>query len=188
MSERFKVQITTAERVSCTVSAEIPTRWGSFRALAFVRDTVSASRNAHQEAAVAVCLGDLRGEAPLLGVHPERVTGELLAGARGDCSAGLERALRHVVREGRGLVIYEHQRGLSAGLMENLAHTLQAHRHSGLEGGEEPDESDPLDLVVPASIVRALGISCVRLLSSHSETPPALRAAGIEVWGNAHLH
>lgn len=188
MSERYEFRITTAERVSCTVSAEIPTRWGSFRALAFVRDTVSASRHAHQKAAVAVCLGDLRGEAPLLRVHPERVTGELLASAQCGCSVGLERALRPVAREGRGVVIYEHQRGLSTGLMENLAHALQAHRHSDLEGGEELDESDPLDLVVPASIVRALGISCVRLLSSQSDPPAGLLAAGIEVWGNARLH
>src|ERR1041385_3883083 len=112
----------TIRRVAST---RIPTKWGTFETLGFEREVVNGTR--HVETALALVLGDLtEDEAPLVRIHSQCFTGEVLGSLRCDCGEQLDLAMRAIAEEGSGLVIYEHQEGRGIGLMSKLqAYALQ---------------------------------------------------------------
>jgi len=97
-------------------SAQIPTRWGVFQTIGFERETSNGA-----ETALAIVLGDPgKDDAPLVRLHSQCFTGEVLGSLRCDCGDQLDLAMRAIAEEGRGLVIYEHQEGHGIGLMAKL--------------------------------------------------------------------
>jgi GTP cyclohydrolase II len=162
-------------------SARMPTRWGTFDVIGFERDISNGT--ARVETALAISLGDLTEGAPLLRIHSQCVTGELLGSLRCDCRDQLEMAMQAIAEEGRGLVIYEYQEGRGIGLMAKLeAYELQ---DAGLDTVEANHalgfKADCRDFGLPAAIVRELGIKRVRLLSNNPRKASALAENGIEV-------
>src|ERR1700760_3566618 len=113
------IPTSTVRRV---VSTRMPTRWGEFEALGFKR----LARSGRIETALAIVLGDLTEGVPLVRIHSQCFTSEVLGSLRCDCNAQLELAMRAIADEGRGVVIYEHQEGRGIGLMAKLhAYALQ---------------------------------------------------------------
>src|ERR1700733_1660465 len=105
-------------------TARMPTKWGMFHALGFKREITSCVPGV--ETALAIVMGDLSEDAPLLRLHSQCFTGEALGSLRGDCGDQLAMALQAVADEGRGVVIYEYQEGRGIGLMAKLqAYELQ---------------------------------------------------------------
>jgi hypothetical protein len=98
-------------------STRMPTRWGLFDAIGFERDARNGGR---AETALAMVMGDLTGGAPLLRVHSQCLTGEVLGSLRCDCRDQLEMAMQAIAEEGRGLIIYEYQEGRGIGLIAKL--------------------------------------------------------------------
>ena len=108
-------------RVAAT---RMPTKWGMFSAIGFEREVSNGSQRA--ETALAIVLGELTSGAPLLRIHSQCFTGEVLGSLRCDCNDQLEMAMKAIATEGRGLVIYEYQEGRGIGLMAKLqAYELQ---------------------------------------------------------------
>ena len=66
------------------------------------------------ETAVVLTLGELMGDAPLLRIHSQCLTGDVLGSLRCDCGDQLEIAMRAISRENRGLLICERRGGLSS--------------------------------------------------------------------------
>src|SRR5712691_11683899 len=172
------VQIGTVRRVAST---RMPTRWGMFRALGFERDIVNG---VHQvETALALVLGDVTAGVPLVRIHSQCVTGEMLGSLRCDCRDQLEMAMQAIAENGRGLLIYEYQEGRGIGLSAKLqAYALQ-------DGGLDTVEAnhalgfvaDCRDFSLPAAILHDLGLSRIRLLSNNRHKTRALVDSGIEV-------
>src|ERR1044072_1849297 len=168
-----------AKTLRRVASAQIPTRWGVFQTIGFERETSSGI-----ETALAIVLGD-PGEdgAPLVRLHSQCFTGEVLGSLRCDCGDQLDLAMRAIAEEGTGVVIYEHQEGRGIGLMAKLqAYSLQ---DKGLDTVEANHAlgfaADYRDFGLPAAILDELGISCVRLLSNNPDKSRALSEAGIDV-------
>ena len=162
-------------------STRMPTKWGVFQIFGFEREILNGSR--HVETAMAMVMGDLTDGAPLLRIHSQCFTGELLGSLRCDCNDQLQIAMRAIAGEGRGLVIYEHQEGRGIGLMAKLqAYGLQ---DAGLDTVEANQAlgypADCRDFSLPVAIVKELGIHRVRLLSNNPQKSRALINAGIEV-------
>src|SRR5215510_5062466 len=163
-------------------SAQIPTRWGVFQTIGFERETSNGSH--HTETALAIVFGDLKqNDAPLVRIHSQCFTGEVLGSLRCDCGDQLDLAMRAIAEEGRGLLIYEHQEGRGIGLIAKLQayslqdkglDTVEANRALGLA-------ADYRDFSLPAAILSELGITSVRLLSNNPDKSRALSNAGIEV-------
>jgi 3,4-dihydroxy-2-butanone 4-phosphate synthase/GTP cyclohydrolase II len=162
-------------------STRLPTKWGVFQAIGFQREISSGVRRV--ETALALVLGELSVNAPLLRIHSQCLTGEVLGSLRCDCGDQLEQAMRAIAGEGCGLLIYELQEGRGIGLMAKLqAYGLQ---DAGLDTVEANHAlgfmADCRDFGLPVAILHDLGISRVRLLSNNPQKSRALIDAGIEV-------
>src|SRR6476469_6653717 len=170
-----------AETLRRLVSTQMPTKWGTFQTLGFERKLSNGS--ARVETALAIVLGDVRQGTPLVRIHSQCFTSEVLGSLRCDCREQLEIAMRAIAEEGRGLVIYEHQEGRGIGLMAKLrAYALQDKGFDTVEANHALGfASDYRDFTLPAAILRDLGISRVRLLSHNPQKASVLSDAGIEV-------
>src|SRR5713226_4786997 len=169
-----------AETLRRVVSTRMPTRWGTFQTLGFERKLSNGGR---VETALAIVMGDVRQGTPLLRIHSQCFTSEVLGSLRCDCREQLEIAMRAIAEEGRGLVIYEHQEGRGIGLMAKLrAYALQDKGFDTVEANHALGfASDYRDFTLPAAILRDFGISQVRLLSNNPQKATVLSDAGIEV-------
>jgi len=161
---------------------QLPTRWGVFRALAYERDGPRGI-----ETAMALLMGDVGG-IPLVRIHSQCFTGEILGSLRCDCGGQLEMAMQSIARAGRGLVIYEYQEGRGIGLGAKLqAYELQ---DDGLDTFEANHAlgfaADCRDFALPAAILEDLGVRRIRLLSNNPQKARALRDAGIEIFARVN--
>src|SRR5438876_1469914 len=174
--------IPTAQAETVRVaSTRMPTKWGVFQTMAFERVIVNGTR--HTDTALALVLGNLTEGTPLVRIHSQCFTGEVLRSLRCDCNDQLEIAMRAIAAEGRGLVIYEHQEGRGIGLMAKLrAYELQ---DAGLDTVDANHalgfRADCRDFSLPTAILHELGVRGVRLLSNNPHKSRALSAAGIAV-------
>ncbi len=159
-----RVETGPARRIAST---RLPTRWGLFEALGYAQDVTNGS--ARTNTALAMTFGDLRDvDAPLVRIHSQCFTGEMLGSLRCDCGGQLEAAMQTIAAEGRGLMIYEYQEARGIGLTAKLqAYELQ-------DGGLDTIDAnhalgfgtDYRDYRLPIAILRDLGIDRVRLLSN----------------------
>jgi 3,4-dihydroxy-2-butanone 4-phosphate synthase/GTP cyclohydrolase II len=162
-------------------STRIPTQWGEFRLLAFERAVSDGS--GRTESALAMILGNVSEGAPLLRVHSQCLTSEVLGSMRCDCNDQLKIAMQQISSEGRGLLIYELQEGRGIGLMAKLrAYALQDKGLDTVEANQRLGfDADYRDFSLPAAILYELGVMQVRLLSNNPRKAHALTDAGIEI-------
>src|SRR6266704_4423912 len=162
-------------------TTRMPTKWGIFQAIGLEREISNGSRLT--ETALALVLGDVTKGVPLVRIHSQCFTGEMLGSLRCDCGDQLEMAMRAIAAEGQGLVIYERQEGRGIGLMAKLqAYELQ---DAGLDTVDANYalgfRADCRDFSLPAAILRELGVERVRLLSNNPRKASALIENGIDV-------
>ena len=171
------VQTGTLWRVAST---QMPTKWGMFDAIGFERHVSKGTRGI--ETAPVLVMGDLTEGVPLLRIHSQCFTGEVLGSLRRDCGDQLAMAMQAIADEGRGLVIYEYQEGRGIGLMAKLqAYELQDAGIDTVEANHALGfKADYRDFSLPAAM-RDLGVGRVRLLTNNPHKARALTNAGIEV-------
>ncbi len=163
--------------------AELPTRWGRFRIHGFEGSLAGETR---VDTAVALVMGDVAstsGVVPLLRIHSQCLTGDVLGSLRCDCRQQLEKALSMIAEDGKGILIYEQQEGRGIGLMAKLqAYALQDQGRDTVEANQDLGfEADLRLFQLPAEILKQLGVKRVRLLSNNPQKLNSLTSAGIEV-------
>jgi GTP cyclohydrolase II len=163
-------------------SADFPTRWGKFRIHGF-RGHGSWDGDRRVEEAVALVIGDVKAAPPLVRIHSQCLTGDIFHSLRCDCRQQLELSLAMITAEGAGILIYELQEGRGIGLMAKLqAYELQDAGLDTVEANERLGfKNDYRDFTLPAQILKALGVTRVRLLSNNPEKVEALERAGVQV-------
>jgi len=179
------VRIRTAHRsgqssVVRVASTRLPTTFGVFDLIGFERANVDKGET---ESALLLILGDLTNGVPLLRIHSQCLTGEVLGSLRCDCRGQLELAMSSIADEGSGLVIYEYQEGRGIGLMAKLkAYALQDEGLDTIEANEALGfDADCRDFSLAVAILHDIRIDCVRLMSNNPQKVEALTEGGIEV-------
>lgn len=123
-----------------------------------------------------------KSQSPLVRVHSECLTGDVLGSLRCDCGEQLELAMSEIEKAGTGLIIYlRNHEGRGIGLAEKIrAYTLQ---DSGLDTvdanlalGHQIDERDFNDA---AEVLQRLGISTLTLMTNNPEKVRALQSRGM---------
>src|SRR6266849_5218094 len=179
-SKRYNFGVSKA-KVQQVASADFPTRWGQFRIHGFT--TGSGNGAGKKEEAVALVMGDDLSGSPLVRIHSQCRTGDVFGSLRCDCRQQLEMALSMIAQQGAGVLIYEQQEGRGIGLMAKLqAYELQDTGLDTVEANERLGfKADHREFAMPAEILKALGVSSVRLLSNNPDKVAALERGGIEV-------
>ncbi len=157
--------------------AQLPTRYGTFDAVAF-RDDDGIEH-------LALVRGDVAGrDDVLVRVHSECLTGDLMGSRRCDCGPQLDRALQEVAASEAGVVVYVRgHEGRGIGLVDKLrAYALQE------QGADTVDANlrlghpqDARDYASAAALLTHLDVRGVRLLTNNPAKLEALVAAGIAV-------
>ena len=120
---------------------------------------------------------------PLVRMHSECFTGDVLGSLRCDCGQQLRGAIKRMGEEGEGILLYLAQEGRGIGLVNKLrAYALQDRGLDTLDAncalGWEADERS---FLVAATMLEALGVKRLRLLTNNPDKVEALRACGVEV-------
>ncbi len=173
---------TGSQRFVAGPVSSLPTKHGTFAIRSF---TVAAVTH------TVLTIGEPAECArPLVRVHSECLTGDALGSFRCDCGDQLDAALAEIAAEGHGILVYmSGHEGRGIGLAAKLqAYALQddgmdtvaANRALGL-----PD--DARDYTAAAEILRELGCSRIRLLTSNPSKQLALEELGIDVADRVRL-
>lgn len=163
--------------VQILARARLPTRYGGFTILG-----VAGRRP--EDAAVVLLRGRVNGRtAPLVRVHSQCLTGDVLGSVRCDCRAQLELALRRIGAARNGILLYLPQEGRGIGLMNKLrAYELQDRGYDTVEANRRLGfADDSRSYAFSAAVLAALGARRVRLLSNNPEKVRQLEAGGIRV-------
>ncbi len=121
--------------------------------------------------------------APLVRVHSECFTGDLLGSLRCDCGTQLRTALARMAAEGTGVLVYLAQEGRGIGLVNKLrAYALQDRGLDTLDANRALGwDADERRFLAAAAILEAVGVRRVRLLTNNPDKVAGLSACGIEV-------
>jgi GTP cyclohydrolase II len=137
---------------------------------------------------VALVFGMARSDRPpLVRLHSECLTGDVLGSLKCDCGPQLDAALAAAAAEARAggwaVVLYLRQEGRGIGLINKLrAYRLQDQGFDTIEANHRlglPDEAR--DLPLAARMLELLGTTEVRLMTNNPAKVAALEGAGVRV-------
>jgi GTP cyclohydrolase II len=132
---------------------------------------------------VALVVGSPAGAPPLVRLHSECLTGDVLGSLKCDCGAQLDAALAAIAAAGWGILLYLRQEGRGIGLVNKLrAYALQDQGFDTVDANLRLGfADDERDFGVAAAMLRLLGQEEVRLLTNNPRKVAGLEAAGIAV-------
>lgn len=162
------------------VTVNLPTQWGDFKMTAYTQVSNDATH-------LAISKGEWNEDEPVLvRVHSSCVTGDIFGSCRCDCGPQLHKAFQMIEKEGRGVIVYMNQEGRGIGLINKLrSYNLQDSGFDTVEANIELGfKGDERDYGVGAQILRAQGVTKIRLMSNNPTKRAGLIGYGLEIIEN----
>ena len=132
---------------------------------------------------VALIIGKRDSSPPVVRLHSECLTGDVLGSLKCDCGPQLHEALHQIADSTWGVLLYLRQEGRGIGLINKLrAYALQDQGFDTVDANVRLGFAiDARDFSVAARMLDLLGIGGVRLLTNNPNKVAGLEKAGIKV-------
>lgn len=132
---------------------------------------------------IALIIGKRDQTAPVVRLHSECLTGDVLGSLKCDCGPQLHEALHQISDAQWGILLYLRQEGRGIGLINKLrAYALQDQGFDTVDANIRLGFAiDARDFSVAAQMLKLLGVPSVRLLTNNPEKVAGLQAEGIGV-------
>ena len=183
IKDLIEYRIQNETLISEEASVHLPTNFGDFNMKAFKQIT-------NNQLHLVLIKGEWKQDEPILvRVHSSCMTGDIFNSCRCDCGPQLQASLSQIEKEGKGVLVYMNQEGRGIGLLNKLkAYELQEKGKDTVEANLELGfKADDRDYGVGAQILRAIGVSKIRLLSNNPKKRVGLIGYGIEIIENIPL-
>jgi len=132
---------------------------------------------------VALLIGAPNGEPPVVRLHSECLTGDVLGSLKCDCGPQLHAAIAAIAASGWGILLYLRQEGRGIGLINKLrAYALQDQGFDTVDANMRLGFAiDARDFAVAARMLDLLGQREIRLLTNNPDKVASLETHGIRV-------
>ena len=178
VADLIRYRLRTERSVRRIGETPVPTSYGIFQLIAYESDM-------DQEVHVALVMGDVAGEDPILvRVHSHCLLGDVFGSTACDCKELIQKSLERIGQEGRGVLLYLHQTGKGFNLEKLPSGEPQVVSH----GRQFAQKSEPArqrrlqhESGIGAQILSDLQLRSVRLLTNHPRKVVALEGFGIQI-------
>ena len=166
-----------AARLGIAVRARLPVAGAEDAEIVAFRSPESADEH------VALVIGAPDGSPPLVRIHSECLTGDVLGSLKCDCGPQLHAAIGAIEGAGWGILLYLRQEGRGIGLVNKLrAYALQDQGFDTVDANTRLGFAvDARDFAVAARMLALLGQDAVRLLTNNPAKVAGLEGAGVTV-------
>jgi 3,4-dihydroxy 2-butanone 4-phosphate synthase / GTP cyclohydrolase II len=176
VADLIKFRMRTECFVHKVAEADLPTKYGVFRMLAFECEI-------DKETHVALVYGKIDPEKPVLvRVHSHCLTGDVFDAIGCECRIQLDRSMEMIAREGNGVLLYMHQTGRGFEVVKQDGdNRILYHGMPAVEGESYSVKRSQRGYGTGAQILSRLNLKKIRLLTNHPRKIVGLEGYGIKV-------
>ena len=179
VSELIRYRLANEKYVERFAEGEVPTRFGTFRALAY-RSSIDS------ETHLALTMGQwTEDDAVLVRMHAQDLFGDVFCAGEQPTRDLIDGSLAAIAAEGRGALVYLHQNGMGYGLGETerggLQRIISGHTDAVRPATTEGQSALQYRAGIGAQILTDLRLKKVRLLTNRPRKVVGLEGFGIEI-------